>query len=133
MSPLDLRQHAGGLDAYLRLCPSRNVLDSISDKWTTLALSALGAGTLRYGELKRRLDGISPKMLSQTLRHLERDGLVERTQYPTIPPRVTYELTELGRRLSDLMSQIKAWSETHYPEIEVARAAYDARTRNDLA
>lgn len=123
---LDLRA-VDDLDAYLRACPSRNVVDSISDKWSMLALSALGGGTARYGDLKRRLEGISPKMLSQTLKKLERNGLVERTQYPEIPPRVTYELTLLGRELSDLMQLIKTWAEDHYPEIESARRAYDRR------
>lgn len=123
---LDLRQH-GGVDAYLRGCPSRAVLDAISNKWTTLALAALAAGTLRYGEIKRRLDGISPKMLSQTLRNLERNGLVERTQYPTIPPKVTYTLTPMGHDLSELMGSIKGWAEDHYPTIAAARDDYDAR------
>ena len=124
----DLAELVGcGLDAYLSGCPSREVLGSISDKWTMLVLSALADGTLRYGELKQQLDGISPKMLSQTLRRLERNGLVARTQYPTIPPKVTYQLTELGTRLGQLVISIKQWSEVHYPAIAAARLAYDER------
>jgi DNA-binding HxlR family transcriptional regulator len=84
---VDLRE-SGGADAYLRSCPSRDVLDVIGSKWTVLIVPALLDRPLRFGELRRRLDGITQKSLTQALRHLERDGFVTRTQYPTIPPRV---------------------------------------------
>jgi DNA-binding HxlR family transcriptional regulator len=114
------------VDAYFRSCPSHQVLASISDKWSMLTLTALyGTGPTRHGEIKRRLEGISPKMLSQTLRRFERDGLVVRTQYPTIPPKVTYELTPLGLELGDLCRSIKQWSEQHYPAIHAARENFD--------
>lgn len=123
---LDLREH-GGADAYFRDCPSRMVLDLLANKWTMLAISALGAGRLRHGELRRRLDGISPKMLSQTLRTLERHGLISRTQYPTIPPQVDYELTGLGESVRGPMHTIKAWAEAHAIDLTDARRAYDDR------
>jgi DNA-binding HxlR family transcriptional regulator len=123
---LDLREY-GGADAYLRGCPARMVLDLITDKWPLLVVSALGAGTLRYGELRRRLDGISPKMLSQTLRALERHGLIARAQYPTIPPQVEYSLTALGDSLRIPLAAVKAWAETHAAEIAHARKEFDTR------
>ena len=122
---LDLREH-GGADAFLRNCPARMVLNLVADKWTLLAIAALEAGTLRYGELHRRLDGISPKMLSQTLRSLERHGLLVRTQHMTIPPKVEYRLTPLGESLRTPLAQLKAWTEAHTPEITQAMAAFDA-------
>lgn len=123
---LDLRQH-GGADAYLKDCPSRMVLDLIANKWALLAVNALSAGRLRHGELRRRLDGISPKMLSQTLRVLERHGVLMRTQYPTIPPQVDYELTELGFGLRESVAAIKAWAEANADDLMAARQAYDDR------
>jgi len=123
---LDLREH-GGADAYFRDCPSRMVLDLLANKWTMLAISALGAGRLRHGELRRRLDGVSPKMLSQTLRTLERHGLISRTQYPTIPPQVDYQLTALGESVRAPMASVKAWAEEHADELTDARRTYDDR------
>lgn len=125
-SALDLREH-GGADAYLRDCPSRMVLDLVANKWTTLTVHALSAGRLRHGELRRRLEGVSPKMLSQTLRALERHGLITRTQYPTIPPKVDYELTELGASLRAPMATLKAWAEAHAHTMTDARTSYDQR------
>jgi DNA-binding HxlR family transcriptional regulator len=124
---IDLRL-AGGVDAYLRNCPSRTVLDLLSDKWTLLLIGALSRGPRRFGELRRRLDGITQKMLSQTLRRLERDGLLTRTVHPTTPPSVEYALTELGRSTIRLLDGIRAWAETHVREVLAARASYDART-----
>jgi len=123
---LDLREH-GGADAFLKDCPSRMVLDLIANKWTMLAVHALSAGRLRHGELRRRLDGVSPKMLSQTLRLLERHGVITRTQYPTIPPQVDYELTELGYGLRESVAAIKHWAEAHADDLVAARQAYDER------
>jgi len=122
----DLREY-GGADAYLRNCPSRTVLDVLANKWTTLVVCALRGGPMRFGELRRRLDGITQKSLTQALRGLERDGLVTRTLYPTIPPRVDYALTDLGRSAGALMEALRIWAEKHMDEILTARAAYDDR------
>jgi DNA-binding HxlR family transcriptional regulator len=127
-------------DAFLAGCPSRQLLDRISDKWVTLILAALGSDgphpgvdragaprSMRYSELSRRLAGVSQKMLTQTLRSLERDGLVTRTVTPTVPVTVAYELTGLGRSLHHLMRGIKAWAEAHMDEVLANREEYDAR------
>jgi len=135
------RRAKGEYDAFLAGCPSRQLLDRISDKWVALVLSALGsdgphhperrrveqARTMRYSELSRRLAGVSQKMLTQTLRSLERDGLLTRTVTPTVPVTVTYELTELGRSLQRLMLQLKGWAEAHMGEVVANRDAYDSR------
>ncbi|MEU9178817.1 helix-turn-helix domain-containing protein [Streptomyces sp. NPDC048550] len=115
---------ASGLpaDVYSAKCPTRQVLDHISGKWTILVVDALLEGTLRYTDLMRRIEGVSQKMLTQTLRGLEADGFVTRTVYPTIPPRVEYDLTELGRSLAEPISALRLWTETHINEIERARA-----------
>ncbi|WP_225848732.1 helix-turn-helix domain-containing protein [Streptomyces sp. HPF1205] len=126
----DLRFH-GGADAYLAACPSRQVLDVLANKWTLLVMGALSGGPVRFGALRRRLDGITQKMLTQTLRTLERDGLVTRTVYPTIPPRVEYAATPLGASVTDLLSGIRVWSEEHIDEILDARDAYDARAARE--
>lgn len=130
-------------DAFLAVCPSRQLLDRISDKWATLILCALGGGgasgsdtvrvggeprAMRFSELARTLAGVSQKMLTQTLRSLERDGLVTRTVTPTVPVTVSYELTELGLSLHHLMRGLKGWSEENMGEILAHRATYDART-----
>ena len=116
-------------DAFLAACPSRKLLDRISDKWVTLILCALGnAGEprpMRYSELSRLLAGVSQKMLTQTLRSLERDGLLTRTVTPTVPVTVSYELTELGRSLQEVIGGLKAWAETHMESVLAARASYD--------
>ncbi|KAA9373507.1 helix-turn-helix domain-containing protein [Microbispora amethystogenes] len=121
----------GAADAYLRDCASRKVLDSIANKWTCLLVDALRDGPVRFGALRRRLDGITQKSLTQTLRAMERDGMVVRTMYPTIPPRVEYELSDLGHSLVVLMEGIRTWSETHVGEIEAARAAFDSRAAEE--
>ena len=125
-------------DAFLASCPSRQLLDRISDKWVTLVLTALGSDgpkpgadcggeprSMRYSELSRRLAGVSQKMLTQTLRSLERDGLVTRTVTPTVPVTVTYELTDLGLSLHQLMRDIKTWAEAHMDEVLANREDYD--------
>lgn len=114
-------------DAFMRLCPSHTVIETLSSKWVYLAVCALRHGTMRHGELARKLEGISPKMLAQTLRELERDGLVQREVFPVIPPHVEYSLTELGRELSGLLNQIRAWAEQHVPDILEARRLKDAQ------
>ncbi|WP_327002132.1 helix-turn-helix transcriptional regulator [Dactylosporangium sp. NBC_01737] len=122
----DLRKF-GGADAYLRSCPSRGVLDVIGSKWTVLIVGALIDRPMRFGELLRRLDGVTQKSLTQALRQLERDGFVTRTQYPTIPPRVDYELTPLGHRVAGLLGSIRDWAQENLVEVLAARARYDAR------
>lgn len=103
-------------------CGSRQVLQMIANKWTALVICSLGPGPLRYSELRRRIDGVSQKMLTQTLRHLERDGLVSRNIYPVVPPKVEYSLTSLGRTLFDPLKAICRWSEEHLSEMNAARA-----------
>jgi DNA-binding HxlR family transcriptional regulator len=114
-------------DVFMRTCPSHQVLETLSGKWTYLIVAALTQGRMRNAELQRKVAGISPKMLAQTLRTLERDGLVTRTVHAEVPPRVEYELTPLGTGLSGLMTQIRHWAETHVPQIKAARTAHDER------
>ncbi len=103
-------------------CRSREVLDRIADKWTALIIKVLSAGTLRHGELRRKIAGISQKMLTQTLRRLENDGLVHRKVFPVVPPMVEYSLTPLGRSLIGPLEAICQWAEQHAPEMAKARA-----------
>ena len=112
-------------NAYVAECPSRQVLAALSDKWVTLVLTALGDGPQRYGELSHRIAGVSQKMLTQTLRTLERDGLLTRTITPAVPVRVDYQLTALGQTILPVVGAIKHWSEAHIQQIHAARAAYD--------
>jgi DNA-binding HxlR family transcriptional regulator len=105
-------------------CPTRQVLDRIADKWTMLVIVALEHGTLRFSELRRSIDGITQKMLTQTLRALERDGLVEREVIPTVPVTVRYTLTPLGHGLVDAVGAIRSWAYTNMDAIEAARQAY---------
>ena len=115
-------------DAFLAECPSRQLLDRISDKWVALILAALGTdGPMRYSGLSRRLAGVSQKMLTQTLRSLERDGLLTRTVTATVPVTVTYELTDLGLSLQQLMHGVKDWAESNMGEVLENRSQYDAR------
>ena len=113
-------------DVFAKACPSRGTLEHVTGRWGALTLGALHEGSLRFNELRRRVDGVSEKMLSQTLQSLERDGLVHREAQPTNPPRVDYELTPLGQSLSDVLGQLKTWAEQHMPEVDRARAAHDA-------
>jgi DNA-binding HxlR family transcriptional regulator len=115
-------------DAYLAKCPSRTVLDLLGSKWTVLIVPSLATAPVRFGELRRRLHGITQKSLTQALRNLERDGLVIRTVYPTIPPRVEYSLTDLGREAVALLESMRVWAEQHMPDILTARQAYESRT-----
>ena len=102
-------------------CPSRVVLDRIADKWTALIIQVLANGTQRYAELRRSIGGISQKMLTQTLRSLERDGLVLRKVHPVVPPKVEYSLTRLGRTLIDPLQGLCRWSERHLAELQANR------------
>lgn len=116
-------------DAFFAECPSRQLLDRLSDKWVALVLAALAEeGTMRYSALARRLAGVSQKMLTQTLRSLERDGLVTRTVTPTVPVTVDYDLTPLGASLDGIMRHLKGWAESHMDEVRSAREEYDARS-----
>ena len=105
----------------------RRVLDLVGDKWSLLVISMLGSGPRRFSELKREIGTISQRMLTLTLRQLERDGLVQRTGYPVVPPRVEYRLTPLGATLWEAVQGIVTWTIDHLPEIAAARAEYDAR------
>jgi DNA-binding HxlR family transcriptional regulator len=120
-------QERRAYDAYLAECPARQLLDRISDKWVSLILTALADGPQRYGELSRTIAGVSQKMLTQTLRTLERDGLLSRTVTPSVPVRVDYTLTPLGESLLPIMAAIKNWSESHLDEVWHARVEYDSR------
>jgi DNA-binding HxlR family transcriptional regulator len=119
-------------DAFLRGCPTNQLLDRISDKWVSLIVAALAAGPMRYSDLGRKIAGVSPKMLTQTLRSLERDGILTRTVTPSVPVRVDYELTPLGRSLALLLTAVKDWAETHIEEVHRARERYDTE-RQDTA
>jgi DNA-binding HxlR family transcriptional regulator len=107
-------------------CQVRQILDRIADKWSLLVIALLDEKTLRFGELVREIDGISKRMLTVTLRNLERDGLVGRTVYPEVPPRVEYELTALGRTLLGTTQALVSWSEEHQEEIARARQKFEA-------
>jgi DNA-binding HxlR family transcriptional regulator len=112
-------------NAYEAACPTRLVLNRIADKWTVLVVSSLEQGTKRFSTLQREVGGVSQKMLTQTLRGLERDGLVTRTIYPTVPPKVEYALTPLGLTLVGLVDAIRVWSETHIEAVIESQTRYD--------
>jgi len=107
-------------------CEVRQILDRIADKWSMLVIALLDQRVLRFNELRREIDGISQRMLTVTLRQLERDGLVHRTVYAVVPQRVEYELTPLGRTLHEKVQAVVVWTETHQNEIAAARSRYDA-------
>ena len=111
-------------DLMSATCPTRRVLDLIADKWTTLVIYLLSDGTKRYGELQKAIGGISQKMLTQTLRRLEEDGLVKRTVYPVVPPRTEYELTPLGRTLKEPLTALCSWAVQHMGEVEEHRTKH---------
>src|SRR5579875_108595 len=115
-------------DPYHADCPTRRILDRIGDRWTVLIIGALGDGDARFSELRRRIQGISQKMLTQTLRGLERDGLVTRTVYPEVPVRVEYALTDAGRTLLEPLGALQEWAIAHLGDISESRDAYDRLT-----
>ncbi len=106
-------------------CEVRQILDRVADKWSLLVIALLENRRLRFTELRREIDGVSQRMLTVTLRQLERDGLVKRTVHPVVPPRVEYELTPLGGTLHSTIRSLVTWTERHQQEIAAARAAYD--------
>jgi DNA-binding HxlR family transcriptional regulator len=120
-------------DVFNSQCPTRQVLDRIADKWTVLIIRRLADGTLRFAQLRRAVDGISQKVLTNTLRGLERDGIVTRRIYASVPPRVDYSLTGLGRSLGDLVQGICRWAEANIEEVQEARLAYDRTSAARLA
>ncbi|AKN69087.1 HxlR family transcriptional regulator [Streptomyces sp. PBH53] len=123
----DLRQH-GGVEVFLRDCPTRAVLELIASKWTMLVLVALEDGRpMRFAELRRRLDGVTPKVLTQTLRALEREGVLTRRVHPTVPPRVEYRLTKIGQEVGGLVQSITDWSQANLAAIQAARKEFDER------
>ena len=115
-------------DAYRRGCPCRDVLDLLANRWTALVMGRLADGPQRFGELRRAVDGITQKVLTQNLRRLERDGLISRTVYATTPPSVSYALTDLGRDVAGHLVALRSWSERRLVDIQRAREAYDTRT-----
>jgi DNA-binding HxlR family transcriptional regulator len=112
-------------DVYRKECPCRGLLDMVGSKWTVLVIGDLEDGPRRFGELKRRLEGISQKMLTQTLRTLERDGLVTRTVYPSVPLRVEYELSEMGRSVTEPLAALRSWAQRNYESVAEARETFD--------
>jgi DNA-binding HxlR family transcriptional regulator len=122
--------HTGGTGPGRRVdetqaCEVRDLLDRLGDKWSLLVVELLGGDVRRFSELRREIDGISQRMLTLTLRQLERDGLVTRTVHPVVPPRVDYELTALGASLLDAVAPLVTWARRHRDEIAGARAGYD--------
>ncbi|MFD1774316.1 winged helix-turn-helix transcriptional regulator [Paenibacillus rhizophilus] len=117
-------------DISLSICGYTKVLEIISNKWTALVIYAMEDGIIRYGDIRRRIEGISKKMLTQTLRQLERDGLVKRDITPAVPPIVEYSLTQLGESLLEPMRALKQWTNENYSQVEQARESYD-RVNNE--
>ncbi len=113
-------------DVFSRQCPSRGTLEHVTGRWGALTLGALHEGSFRFNELRRRVDGVSEKMLSQTLHALERDGLVHREAQPTNPPRVDYELTPLGREISERLLALIQFVEGRMDDVLASRSRYDA-------
>ena len=111
---------------YDSKCPTRVVLDRIADKWTVLVLGSLGEGPLRFNQLRREIDGLTQKMLSQTLKGLERDGLISRKVTPTVPISVEYSITPLGATLSATVEELQCWARDHIGQVVEAQRRYDA-------
>lgn len=118
-------------DVYKLNCPTRQVLDCIADKWAALVVGLLLDGTCRFGEMRKAIEGVSQKMLTQTLRNLERDGIVARKVYATVPPKVEYSLTPLGHSLARIVDDLRAWSESNIEVVLASQQAYDSRPKDD--
>ncbi len=114
-------------DLYQQNCPTRLLLDHIADKWATLILWKISDGPIRFNQLRRAVDGISTKVLSQALKALERDGLLSREVFPTVPVTVEYSITALGQTLSSKIAAVTEWAESNIEEVLAAQATYDAR------
>jgi len=121
------RTQAGAQGVDLDQCPVRGVLDRIGDKWSTLIVITLAEKPLRFGQLRRTIPDISQRMLTQTLRDLQRDGLISRHVFPTQPPSVEYRLTAMGQSLLEPLASLVRWAEVHHGAIRGARAAFDRR------
>ena len=119
-------------DIFQANCLSRQVLNLIADQWTPLVIYALEESTMRFGQLHKRIDGISKKMLTQTLRAMERNGLVLRVVYPVVPPVVEYSLTPLGQTLIESVRSLRVWAYGHLQEVADARTAYDQRAQTPI-
>jgi DNA-binding HxlR family transcriptional regulator len=111
-------------------CPSRQALDLIGDKWAVIALYAIGSGIDRHGRLSREIEGVTKKMLTQTLRNLERCGLITRDVFDELPPRVEYRITELGASLLSVVQNMCDWAVKHMPQVEQAQGEFDARSES---
>ena len=118
-------------DVYKLSCPTRQVLDCIADKWAALVVGLLLGGTRRFGEMRKAIEGVSQKMLTQTLRNLERDGIVSRRLYATVPPKVEYSLTPLGLSLARIVDDLRVWSESNIEVVLASQQAYDSRPKDD--
>jgi DNA-binding HxlR family transcriptional regulator len=128
---METKQQSGP-DIFQESCMSRQMLQLIADQWTPLVIYALEDGTMRFGQLLKRIGGISRKMLTQTLRAMERNGLVQRVVYPVVPPAVEYSLTPLGQTLVEPMKALGDWAYGHLQEVAQARTAYDQRDHTPL-
>jgi DNA-binding HxlR family transcriptional regulator len=117
---------SSGADVFSKACPSRHALELIASKWALLIIPALTAGPVRNNELLRKIEGVSQKMLTQTLKDLERNGLVVRTDHHTVPPHVEYHLSPLGLSLSDALITLDRWAEQHHGALQAARDEFDA-------
>ena len=120
-------------NVYDKNCPARLVLNKLSNKWTILIVGVLEVDTKRFNELMREVDGISQKMLTETLKGMERDGLLTRKIYPTIPPKVEYSLTDLGRTLTTVLHQVRDWSQENLEKILVSQSRYDETKEKEYA
>nr|QBM06466.1 putative HTH-type transcriptional regulator YybR [uncultured bacterium] len=116
---------------YSSNCPTRKVLDRVADKWAVLVLGLLIEGPIRFNRLRRAVEGISQKMLSQTLKSLERDGLVSRKAFATVPVTVEYAITPLGQTLATTLDALRVWAETHMEEVTANQQRYDAGASSD--
>jgi DNA-binding HxlR family transcriptional regulator len=133
--PLRLKRKTAKSDrssVYDRSCPAHAIIDHLADKWAVLIIGQLANGTMRFAELRRAVDGVSQKMLTVTLRDLERDGLVTRKLYASVPPKVEYSLTPLGASLSDMAGELCHWAEVNMQQILRARQNFDQRVNRDM-
>lgn len=126
----DTEQHPAW-DVYKVTCPTRQVLDCIADKWAVLVVGLLRGGTRRFGEMRKSIEGVSQKMLTQTLRSLERDGIVSRRVYASVPPKVEYSLTPLGHSLATIVEQLRVWSESNIEIVLANQQSYDSLPNDD--